>query len=732
MTQPAFELLSEPIRHCLWRMGWTELRPIQTKAIHLILETMQDLIISAATASGKTEAAFLPVISDLVERPAESITAIYVSPLKALINDQFRRLDELCEHAELPVHRWHGDVGQAAKAQVIKAPAGILLITPESLESLFINRSSAIPRIFRDLRYVVVDELHALVGSERGTHLRSLLHRVEKAIGHSYRVIALSATLGDWTAKYAAWIRPGNAQAVTLVTDDSDARTIRLKIYGYTIGKPSWGNGDESPGEATDEPECSHTLDEMLRAFGGHKNLIFANRKDQVERFADALNERCRSIGRPPEFLVHHGSLSKEIREDTEQMMRGDRPFTTLCSSTLELGIDIGNVKAVGQIGPPWSVSSVIQRLGRSGRREGEASELRMFIEEFALDADADLIDRLYPDLLQAIALTELMLDKWLEPPDTNVLDLSTLIQQTLSVLGETGGTSVAHVFQLLVSDGAFDYVSKSDFLEVLRCLGQQAIIEQMAEGDLILAIEGERVVRSREFYSAFASTKEYAVLHAGQPIGSLPAIDPPPPNDHLLLAGRRWRVVDVDVRREEIHVVPSKGRKSSRFHGSGGNTHDKVRQMMRDVLLGSKAINYLNTTASDWLSQARASAVSAGIFDGPWHQFSKEHCYLFTWSGTRVQRTILLLARAAGLDAIDRDIAVEFHASVDAARMKLVKFLENPIPLESLLALVPFKQQRKYDMYLSNELLDRCYTRNALEIDEAIRRLTRLMRNDS
>lgn len=715
----AFELLTASIQHSLWRMGWTELRPIQADAIQAILAGNSDVIVSAATASGKTEAAFLPIISDLAQQPAASLGAVYVSPLKALINDQFRRLEELCEYAELPVYRWHGDVSRTAKEQLLSAPAGILLITPESLESLFINRSAAIPRLFRELRYVVIDELHALVGRERGTHLRSLLHRLEAEIGHNFRMVALSATLGDWFESYADWIRPGNPNAVTPIVDESHLRTIRLKIYGYTLDDPPRKNDCEE--EAEGIPECARTVDEMLSAFGGRKNLIFANRKDQVERFADALNERCKSAGRPAEFLVHHGSLSKQIREETERLMRGDQPFTTFCSSTLELGIDIGNVAAVGQIGAPWSVSSLIQRLGRSGRRDGEASEIRIFLEEFSLDKTTDLVERLYPELLQAIALTELMLQKWLEPPHTSQRDLSTFVQQIFSVLAQTGGTRAKELFTRLVERGAFAYVSEADFLEILRSLVKHDLLEQVTEGDLVLGLAGERVVKSREFYSAFASTKEYVVIHDARPIGSLPAVDPPPPGDHLLLAGRRWRVVEVDLHREEIQVIPSRGRKPSRFHGAGGDLHDKVRVTMRDLVLGDKPILYLNSTANEWLAQARANADRAELAKNPWHCISQNQSYVFAWRGTRIQRTLLLLAQAVGLTAVDRDIAVEFRCSAELAMKELRVLVSNPIQVDDLMSFVPYKEQRKYDMYLSDELLSRCYAQDALDLDGAI-----------
>jgi ATP-dependent helicase Lhr and Lhr-like helicase len=232
MATDAFSLLAEPLRRALWRMQWTALRPIQVDAIRAVLQTKDDLIISARTASGKTEAAFLPILSRVLDQPFGSVRAMYVGPLKALINDQFRRLEELCEHAEIPVHRWHGDVAQSQKHALFDQPSGILLITPESLESLFVNRSTRLPGLFRHLSFVVIDELHAFIGRERGTHLRSLLYRLERHAETGYRIAALSATLGDLSGT-AAWLRPGHAERVQIISDLSEQKAVRYRIYGY-------------------------------------------------------------------------------------------------------------------------------------------------------------------------------------------------------------------------------------------------------------------------------------------------------------------------------------------------------------------------------------------------------------------------------------------------------------------------------------------------------------------
>ncbi len=473
-AEPAFDRLARPIQQILWDMRWPSLRRIQEEAIHEIIGSESDLLISAQTAAGKTEAAFLPILSRVYENPESSVQVLYVGPLKALINDQFRRLERLCQRADIVVHRWHGDVDAGRKRALIAKPSGVLLITPESIESLMINRSTALAHVFRHLRFVVIDEIHALVGSERGTHLRSLLFRLGRYVEGDYRIVGLSATLGGAFAEYSKWMRPDGDRLVRCIEGMSGEKQLLYKIHAYTSAKPT----SDGAGEDAESSEAlpSRLPDEMYEHFAGKKNLIFANSKADVEEFADSLNLRCRQQRRPEEFLVHHGSLSKEIREFTEREMQGTRPRTTVCSSTLELGIDIGNVTAIGQIDPPWSVGSQVQRLGRSGRGEDEAQCMRVYVRETAAEAKTPLVDRFYPSLLRAIAITELMLQDppWVEPPQVDAFDLSTLTHQILSVLAETGGCQASEVYDRLCPRGAFRAIDSRMFTGVLRSLAQR------------------------------------------------------------------------------------------------------------------------------------------------------------------------------------------------------------------------------------------------------------------
>jgi ATP-dependent Lhr-like helicase len=219
----AFDLLHEKIRRLIWQQGWAELRDIQERSIPILLEGNRDLIIAAGTANGKTEAAFLPIVSRLASdefTAGNGFQALYISPLRALINDQFGRIETLCEEIELPVTKWHGDVSASVKQRARKRPHGILLTTPESLEAILVRRGGEAGRLFGALSYIVIDEMHAFMDAPRGRQLQSLLNRIEIASGHPVTRVALSATLSDMRTS-AAFLRPLNPHAVEILESQS-------------------------------------------------------------------------------------------------------------------------------------------------------------------------------------------------------------------------------------------------------------------------------------------------------------------------------------------------------------------------------------------------------------------------------------------------------------------------------------------------------------------------------
>ena len=235
-TSAAFDLLAEPVQRWVWRQRWPSLHDIQERAVSPIFDG-RDVLISSATASGKTEAAFLPICSALEDTAADTLGVIYIAPLKALINDQRFRLEALFECIDGPVTPWHGDIAAHVKRRLVERPRGALLITPESLEALFVTRGTSLPGLAQHLRFIVVDELHAFIGSERGRQLQSLMHRLELAAGSPIARIGLSATLGD-TGLAAEFLRPGRGGEVEQIVSSALGREVKLQVRGYIRERP--------------------------------------------------------------------------------------------------------------------------------------------------------------------------------------------------------------------------------------------------------------------------------------------------------------------------------------------------------------------------------------------------------------------------------------------------------------------------------------------------------------
>ena len=638
----AFDLLAEPVRRWIWQKEWTSLRDIQERAIPYLIDGDDDLIIAAATAGGKTEAAFLPLISKAsTTATCEGFDLVYVGPLRALINDQFRRLEDLCEALEMPVHPWHGDIAQGVKARARKNPSGILLITPESLEAMFVLRGAEVPRLFAGTQAIVIDELHALLDSERGVHLRSLLTRLELLVGRRIRRVGLSATLGDM-ALANAYLRPEAPEKVGQLVSRSDEQELRVQLRAYIAGRhtehPGPENADPDGTDAQDSSATRVVGEHIFDKLRGHNNLVFAGSRGNVELYSDLLRGMCEERHLPNEFFPHHASLSREHRGFVEKRLKdGSMPVTAICTSTLELGIDIGDVTCVGQIGAPWSVAALRQRLGRSGRRADQPAVLRMYAIEPDTEADSHPVDTFHLGLVRSIAMIDLLVENWCEPPRAEALHLSTLTHQILSVIAERGGASAQRLFATLCDRGPFRAVDPPLFSRLLRQLGDSdtALIEQAPDGTLLLGREGERVVEHYSFYAVFQTPQEYRVVHDAKTLGTVPVDAPLTPDMTIIFVGRRWRVLEVHDREKVIEVTPDDAGKPPIFGGDPGEIHEKVIQRMREVLLADNLPPFLDDTAVDVLSSARSAYRRSRLDNVPIKRFGDDRYLLAPWTGT-------------------------------------------------------------------------------------------------
>lgn len=708
----AFNLLHPKLQEKLYKMGWTELRPIQVNAINEIFNSDKNLIISANTASGKTEAAFLPILSQIVDRKERGVSTIYVGPLKALINDQFERLENLCKLAEIPVFKWHGDVSSNAKKNFLKDPWGVLLITPESIESLFINKSHNLSTLFNSLSFIVIDEMHSFIGTERGAHLQSLLSRVIQKSAVKIRIIGLSATIGDLELA-KQWLIPRSPESISLITDPTEIKSVKYCIQGYPHQNEIENKDPEE--ESPDSP----LIDDLISYFSdmNKKNsLIFGNSRKMLEYYTDAIHKIHEKKGQTDIFRIHHGSLSKDEREKTEETLKSNRHTATFCSSTLEMGIDIGNVSCIGQIGAPFSVSSLAQRLGRSGRKDEEPSILIMFIEE--LEKPKNVVGRLYPELLRAVAMSELLFEKWSEPPQTDLYHFSTFVQQILSVIKERGGSTAQDLFDTLVTKGAFYNITQDDFILILRSLKTFDLIEQDSTNLIILGLKGEKIVKSFEFYSAFTSTIEIDVIFEGNSIGKVEMFPDLKTRQFLILAGKRWEIIDVDFNKAKMFVRPSKGGKLPYYSGTPGpDIHLKVREKMHDLVTSDYIPDYLDDNAKLMIKDAKCVAREANILSNSFVVVGSD-TYWFTWTGSAKHRTLFILGKAfGGLDVEDLEIALKFKGVTPSQIQKIYRtLLENCPSSQEIAEKNPGSTCEKYDHYVPENLQNKAYAKKYID----------------
>jgi ATP-dependent Lhr-like helicase len=735
----SFELLHERLRRWIWNQNWDALRDIQEAAIEAILRSSDDVVISAATAAGKTEAAFLPICSRiLIEREADSpdnsnappsagIQALYVGPLKALINDQWLRLDLLCESMAIDVHRWHGDVSHSAKQRLMREPRGILLITPESLEALFVIHGARLRTVFAGLADIVVDELHAFPGTERGMQLQSLLHRLEVLLGRRVRRIGLSATLGDMgiaahylrpSEVFPKLARPGQALVeegpspnVRAIVSEAGGEDLLLQIRGYENRQPSM-TAESGDAEEEDDAPLRAIATHLFKVLRGSNNLIFANSRGNVELLSDMLRRLCEENRIPREFWPHHGSLSKELRTDVEEMLKsGSLPISVVCTSTLEMGIDIGAVKSIAQVGVPPSVASLRQRLGRSGRR-GDPPELRLYIIEEEITTKTAPHEAIRANLVESNAMLELLLEKWIEPPADETIHPSTLVQQVLSLIAQNGGVTAKDAWRTLCSTGPFAQFTPELFADLLRALGSHDLVVQSSDGTLLHGKKGEAIVGHFSFYAAFVSPEEFEIVYGSTRLGSLPIVEPLTESSLVIFAGRRWRVLSVDQDKKRIDVVPAPGGRVPRFSGQGqGLVHDEVRRRMLSIYESDAVPAFLDKSARRLLAEgrdnfrrlelSRVRIVRTG-----------DSSLLFPWAGDRAMNRMCAQLQLRGLDVSKDGVALVVHGIKPERLEREIGELSGQEPADrtQLAAGVLNKVQQKYDCYLPKDLLDLGY----------------------
>ncbi len=714
----AFDRLHPKIQRWIRAQGWSELRDIQDLAIGALIDKGGDVLISAATAAGKTEAAFLPILTRSALASETALTVLYVSPLKALINDQFRRLDLLCEQMEIPVVRWHGDAPQGPKQRLIKQPRGIALITPESIEALLVRRPGDARRLFAGLEVVVIDELHAFLQGPRSMHLASLLNRIDLLTGRRAQRVGLSATLGD-PAIAARWLNASAPEAVRTLVSQDGGPELRLQVRGYAEPPGEDQRDDLETGEGAPQA-LDQIADHLFAVLRGSNNLVFGGSRRTVEALSDRLRRRSETRGLPNEFFPHHGSLSKDLREDLElRLKKGDAPTSAVATSTLELGVDIGSVASVAQIGAPRSLAALRQRLGRSGRREGAPAVLRIYVREKYLDADADPLDRIRSGTARAVAAVRLLLDRFVETPRIGDALATAVLHQTLSLLTERGALRPEVLFRMLCRAGPFDAFEPADYADLLRGMGatEPPLLEQSPDGAMMLGPLGERIVAGRDFYAIFESDQEWRIVHGGRTLGTIPLSNMVGVGSLLAFAGRRWRISAVDDLAKVLEVVSHPAGRLPKFDRLYGEPlHDRLAAEVREVYLASDIPAYLNETAARFLEEGRIAFAELGLGQRSLIA-SGNDCHLVTWRGSVTNSGLAVALMACGLECDAHDLGVTIADTTPAEALAILRHL-HPMPSsEDLSGFVQNLRGAKYDEFIPEALLRRLWSRANAEV---------------
>lgn len=772
MSDHPFYRLAPFIQDFIYKNEWTSLRGIQVAACHVIFDTDAHLLLSASTAAGKTEAAFFPILTDLWENPPATIGALYVGPLKALINDQFQRLDALCAEADIPVYHWHGDVNRSHKDKMMKNPRGVLQITPESLEALLMHRHGDAVRLFGELRYVVLDEVHALMRCDRGGQVLCLLERLSRMAGCDPRRVGLSATIGDLDAT-GAWLAGGTGRKTIAPTLAATGTQWRLTLAHFPVSENAsdynrsrrWKMPNALPDDrppavpphenAPDvEAPPDSAYDEKQTAAGpladadpgfryifdhssGKKCLIFCNSREEAEMVTTTLRQYCEVNSEPERFLIHHGNLSASYRETAEALMKDDTlTFSTVTTATLELGIDIGRLERAFQLDAPFSVSSFLQRMGRTGRR-GDPQEMWFVLREAPAMPRAPLQHHIPWKLLQAIALVQLYLEeKWVEPPREGKLPFSLLYHQTMSTLASGGEMTPAKLAERVLKLSCFKTITADDYRILLRHLVETDHLQLTADRGLIVGLTGERVVNSYKFYAVFREDEEYAVRWESQELGTL--VMPPPVGERVAIAGRVWEVLELDLKKRVLYVEPVKGNVPAYFGLVPGDIHTRVLERMRQVLTEDTVYAYLQKNAAQRLFETRSQIRASRLLEGGrpedmLFQLGGDMWCLTPWLGTyaflALERFLRIKCGAelglAGFES-SRPYFIQFRMKVGSEDFfRIVRRIARE-PLDPMELLYPNEVPifEKYDEYVPPELIRRAFACGVLDIRGMLGRL--------
>ena len=721
MSINPFYRLAPFIQDYIYTNKWIELREVQVEACRVIFDTDSNLLLSSGTASGKTEAAFLPVLTQLYEKNSASVGVLYISPLKALINDQFYRLNGLLEEACIPVHKWHGDVSQNDKNKLLKNPQGVLQITPESLEGMLMNKKQEIMHLFWDLKFIIIDEVHNFMGCDRGIQLLCILERIQRLIGNIPRRIGLSATLGNYVLA-EEWLNSGTNRTTLTPKMSKSHQKIKLAVEHFWL-----------PQEKNNQKEKNDTLQEAgaIEKFTpyyefiytntfGKRCIIFGNTKSELEDIIATLKQMAEKFKTNDIYYIHHGNISATLREEAENAMKtSDTPIVTGATVTLELGVDIGALERIMQLDSPHSVSSFLQRLGRTGRR-GTPSEMWFACKEYEHNADESIVQQVNWNFIQCLAIIQLYLEeRWIEPLYIPKYPFGLVYHQTMSVMASIGETSPSHLAQTVLSMNSFKNISQDDYKKLLMYLIEIEHLELSERRGLQIGLKGEKEINTYKFYAVFDTYDEFSVRNESFEIGTLQFKIPI--GERFALAGKTWEVSELDEKNRLIFVKHVKGKSKIIWLSPGTIIHTKVLKKMKEILNSNEAYKYLQTNAMKRLQEIRTFATETRIKKKTVINTGGNNYCIFAWLGTRAATTLQYSLNQYGIEVKQSD---RFWIVVNTTKTEeeILEIL-NEIKIKSIdkYSLIQADAEiiGKFNQYIPKELLKKQYIEDFLDVEE-------------
>ncbi len=721
-----FKAYTPYIQNYIYKSGWTKLRQAQIEAGEYILYSESNLLILSSTASGKTEAAFFPILSMLEKNPSQSVSVLYIAPTKALINDQYERICELLSMSDIPVTKWHGDASSSKKEKLLNNPCGILQITPESLESILFNRASDTVRLFSDLRFVIFDEIHTMLGSDRGSQVKCCIERIARIIGYCPRIIALSATMGD-PEKAAQWISKGTGRNTDIVDVHGEDVHWKLLCEHFFVDNDSKNGIDAGY-------EFVHASCNNKRA------IIFSNSREETELVCATMHQISEKKNLADNFYIHHGNLSSSIREDTERVIKSEEKKAVACATvTLELGIDIGKLERVVNIEAPNTVSGFLQRIGRSGRR-GTPQEMISVFREVTPLPYAPFYQLIPWHLIQMVAIVQLYIEtRFIEPVYEKKLPFSLVFHQTLAILSSCGELTPASLAKRVLSLSAFSNVSSQDYKELLISMIKNGFIEQTDEKTLIVGIKGEKITNNFKFYAVFRDSEDYSVKSGSEEIGTISS--PVPAGERFALAGRVWEVQELDIKHRLIYVKQVKGKMEIAWPGSSGVIHTRILERMREVIFEKKNYPYLSENAMKCIETARNVALNAGMRENIIVCTGGVNYVMFPWLGTKGIRTLKKILKTKcsekfAISSVTSEscyyITFKMENGTAASLMEYLSQLSDigfaPEEYVNTDDLVVFE---KYDGMIPQNLLNKAFVADRLDFYEVEQKCRRMFKNE-